>query len=438
MMFLKAVLKFLCFGIFFILTSLSGYTSSLTSSIIVCSPNKPFTVSLEIKLPLKSHIYYKDPGKNGYPTQIEWSLPKGVELLNERWQKPQEFKDGSIGYEDSFRIDAEIICIDTSLTTLPIKANIDYLVCNYYGCIPENSTLEALIDVGKKEVKNTDYKDVQNSVIVSTPTFDSYFFVCLLAFLGGIFLNFMPCVLPILTLKLYGLYQKTTHSNPKKAVLFYTFGVHTTFSILFILLSALKSAGHKLGWGFQLQEPLFVYGMGLIFCLMVLSLLDIITLPVVSFGPSKKNSYLDNFTFGALVVLIATPCTGPFMAPALAYGLTAHFFEGLLVFQCLALGVALPFLLAGFFSKFMKFLPKPGPWMGTFKKTSSLGMVLALVWLGWILYTQKGRDGVLYFGIMIIMVTGLGVLAARLTHYKKVFFIISLAVILGCGYKLTS
>ncbi|MDQ3040134.1 MAG: thioredoxin family protein, partial [Pseudomonadota bacterium] len=221
----------------------------------------------------------------------------------------------------------------------------------------------------------------------------------LLALLGGLILNLMPCVLPVLSLKVLALAQSGESKQRARAhALWYSAGVVLSFLALGALALALREAGLVLGWGFQLQQPLVVAGLALVVFALGLSLSG---LWYANVGIGQRGSNLmqrsgasGDFFTGVLAVVLATPCTAPFMGAALAYAFTGPALGGLLVFAMLGLGLALPFLLIGFIPALAQQLPKPGAWMDTFKQLLAFPLYATAAWLVWVLAKQRGADAV--------------------------------------------
>ena len=219
----------------------------------------------------------------------------------------------------------------------------------------------------------------------------------LLALFGGLILNLMPCVLPVLSLKALSLVQGG--ENPQRArthALAYTAGVLISFAALGALALALRKAGLALGWGFQLQQPLVVGVLALVVFGFGLSLSGLwyASIGIGQRGTSlmQRDSIGGDFATGVLAVVLATPCTAPFMGAALAYAFTGPAAGGMLVFLMLGLGLALPFLLIGFVPAFARLLPKPGAWMETLKQLLAFPMYATAAWLVWVLAKQRGAD----------------------------------------------
>ena len=221
----------------------------------------------------------------------------------------------------------------------------------------------------------------------------------LLALLGGLILNLMPCVLPVLSLKALSLAQSgESRQRARRHALAYTAGVLVSFAALGALALTLRKAGLALGWGFQLQQPLVVAVLALLVFGLGLSLSGVWYANV---GIGQRGGALlqrqgmgGDFFTGVLAVVLATPCTAPFMGAALGYAFTGPAVGGMLVFLMLGLGLALPFLLIGFVPAFARLLPKPGAWMETLKQLLAFPLYATAAWLVWVLAKQRGADAV--------------------------------------------
>jgi thiol:disulfide interchange protein DsbD len=219
-----------------------------------------------------------------------------------------------------------------------------------------------------------------------------------LALLGGLLLNLMPCVFPILSLKVLGFAR---HAQDRRAQLAgglaYTAGVVGSFVVLAALLLALRAGGEQLGWGFQLQSPPIIAALAALFTLIGLNLAGLFELG--SLLPSRlataqlRHPLLDSALTGLLAVAVAAPCTGPFMGASLGLAITLPPAQALTVFAALGLGMALPYLAASAFPAVARALPRPGAWMVTFKGLMAFPMFGTVVWLVWVLGQQVGIDG---------------------------------------------
>jgi thiol:disulfide interchange protein len=219
------------------------------------------------------------------------------------------------------------------------------------------------------------------------------------AFLGGLILNIMPCVLPVLAMKALALAQHggAERKKARAEALAYCYGAVASFVALGLLLAALQAGGAAIGWGFQLQEPPVVAGLALVLFAVGLSLSGVFEIAPVAAGESltHKTGLSGAFFTGVLAVAVAAPCTAPFMASAIGFGLTQGPAVIAGVFAALGAGFALPFLLIGLIPALHRMLPKPGAWMVRFKQIMALPMYGAAAWLLWVLKKQTAADGLL-------------------------------------------
>lgn len=225
------------------------------------------------------------------------------------------------------------------------------------------------------------------------------------ALAGGLLLNIMPCVFPILSLKAIALARAgESESRARAEGLAYTAGVVLASLALGALLLALRAAGEQVGWAFQLQEPGVVVALLVLAAAITANFAGLFDLPAVSvsMGGEKTGA----FATGLLAAFVATPCTGPFMAAALGAALLLPVPQALLLFACLGLGLALPFLLLGFVPPLRRMLPKPGAWMERFRRIMAIPMGLTALALLWLTVQLGGRA----FGLVALLLV-FGVLA---------------------------
>lgn len=232
----------------------------------------------------------------------------------------------------------------------------------------------------------------------------------LFAVLGGVLLNAMPCVFPVLSLKALAISKKAgagSRAIIRKQGLAYLAGTTLSFMALASLLIVLKQSGDAVGWGFQLQSPAFVAGMVYLFLLLGLALAGMYELPQVLGGlgnaKASKDSASGSFFTGILAVLVATPCTVPFMAPALSYAFTQSAAITLLVMVAMGLGLALPYLAICFYPSLQHRLPKPGAWMLRFKEFMAFPIFATSAWLVWVLAQQVSLMGLAVVLAMVVI-----------------------------------
>lgn len=218
------------------------------------------------------------------------------------------------------------------------------------------------------------------------------------ALVGGAILNLMPCVFPVLSLKVLG-FASHAHDRRKLVAggLAYTAGVVLSFVALAALLLALRAGGEQLGWGFQLQQPAVVAALAVLFTLIGLNLAGVFEfgslLPSSWASAQAKHPLADSFLTGVLAVAVASPCTAPFMGASLGAAVTLPTVQALAVFAALGLGMALPYLAASAWPALARALPRPGVWMAHFKTLMAFPMFATVVWLVWVLGQQAGIDG---------------------------------------------
>ena len=227
------------------------------------------------------------------------------------------------------------------------------------------------------------------------------------ALVGGTILNLMPCVLPVLSLKALSL--ANSHDKHHLQGLSYTAGTVSTFIVIAAVLLAIRSAGEAVGWGFQLQSPGFVTLLIFLFFIMGLSLSGVITIGSrwmnAGDGLTQGSGLQQSYFTGVLAAVVASPCTAPFMAPALGFAMTQPGWLAMGIFTALGFGMALPLLLLSSMPQLGKWLPKPGVWMHSFKQAMAFPLYLTSVWLLWVLGRQLGSDAVvLVMGGALLMI----------------------------------
>jgi len=219
-----------------------------------------------------------------------------------------------------------------------------------------------------------------------------------LAFLGGIILNLMPCVFPVLFIKGLSLMEASRHpqSRVRAHGLVYALGILVSFWAVVALLLGLRAGGRQLGWGFQFQSPGFVAVMALLLFFLGLSLAGMfeIGLTVTNTGSSlaSRHGYAGSFFTGVLAMVVATPCTAPFMGAAIGFALAQSALVAFAVFTALALGLAAPYLLLTFYPVWTRYLPRPGAWMEVLKQATAAPIFATVIWLVWLFASSAGID----------------------------------------------
>ena len=262
------------------------------------------------------------------------------------------------------------------------------------------------------------------------------------ALLGGMLLNLMPCVFPILAIKVMSF---TRHANDQRghrvSGIAYSAGVVLSFLALGALMLALRSAGEQLGWGFQLQSPATVAALAALFTVMGLNLAGLFEFG--QFLPSRvllveaKNPSINAFLSGVLAVAIASPCTAPFMGASLGLALALPAMQALLIFTMIGVGMALPYLAASLIPAVARLLPRPGAWMDTFRRAMAFPMFATVIWLVWVLGQQSGIDGA---GALLALLLALSAVLWSLTLLGRsrtvvamIMVVVGALLVLGIG-----
>jgi len=229
------------------------------------------------------------------------------------------------------------------------------------------------------------------------------------ALVGGLLLNLMPCVFPVLSLKVLGFAtHRESHAAMRLHGLAFGAGVIVSFWLLAGALIALRAAGQQLGWGFQLQSPATIAALAVLFFVLALNLSGVFE--VRQFVPSSlatwnaKSPMVNDALSGALAVLVASPCSAPFMGAALGYALAGPMLSTWIVFTALALGMAAPYVLLAWFPGWQRKLPRPGAWMLRLKQLLAFPLYATVLWLAWVLGAQLGNDAVLRLGVTLLFI----------------------------------
>jgi len=278
--------------------------------------------------------------------------------------------------------------------------------------------------------------------IPAAPAVPTSFWLALFgALLGGLLLNLMPCVFPVLAIKVVGF---TRHADDQRghrvSGLAYSAGVVLSFLALGALMLVLRSAGEQLGWGFQLQSPAVVAALAALFTVIGLNLAGLFEfgqlLPSRLATLQSSNPAVNAFLSGVLAVAIASPCTAPFMGASLGLALALPPLQALLLFAALGVGMALPYLAASWSPALARKLPRPGAWMDTFRRAMAFPMFATVVWLVWVLGQQTGIDGA---GALLALLVSLALVIWAITLHgaaRLPVAAISIAVLLALTWAI--
>jgi len=268
--------------------------------------------------------------------------------------------------------------------------------------------------VNKEEAIIIDIPITQKTLIISkTMNISHLLYLIIVALIGGLILNLMPCVFPVISLKVLQLTELKSSTNEffrlnfkiSLKIFLFVLGILFTLWTLVGLLFMFRSTGEQLGWGFQLQEPLFVVFLIYLFFLISLNLFGIYknTLFFSRFsGKFSFNTYLGSFLNGIMLVLVATPCTGPFLGAAVGLALMQNTVTSWFIFSALGLGLSLPYIIFALFPVLLNLLPKPGNWLNWFKELLAFPMILTALWLAYILYKETSIK--VLFSLMVVLI----------------------------------
>jgi len=355
------------------------------------------------------------PGYYLYRDRNSFSLTgDGAALMPPQWPGAQTYRDEHFGevmvYFDPVDVPLPLQRLRAEPTEVSLR--VTFQGCQDNGiCYPPMTrevrlSLPAAAGVGEQETPPADAG-------APAGTGTSLWLALLLALGGGVILNLMPCVLPVLSLKALSLAQGGGDgSQARRSATWYTLGVLLSFAAVGAVALALRQAGLALGWGFQLQQPGVVAALALVMTAIGLSLSGVFSLggSLAGMGQSltQKSGPAGDFFTGVLAVVVASPCTAPFMGTALAFAFTSSPATAIAVFLALGLGLALPFLLIGWVPALAARLPRPGAWMETLKQVLAFPMYLTAVWLLWVLAKQRGADAIgLVLAGAVVMALGL-------------------------------
>ncbi|MDO7634305.1 MAG: protein-disulfide reductase DsbD [Porticoccaceae bacterium] len=364
---------------------------------------------------------------------FNWTIRDGYYLYRDRFnfkvigqgaelQQPV-FESGKVKWDDYFEKELEVYYGQT-VVRLPYASQSDLLTLQIesQGCADAGlcyPPLKQWLRIDRQSgVVNVASQPFADQPVLEDESVLSLGLVLLFAFAGGIILNLMPCVFPILSIKVLS-FTMTHQTRRSRHIhgLAYTAGVVISFVAIAIVMLALRAAGESIGWGFQLQSPLFVIALVYLFFVMGLGLSGYLEIGsnLMSLGQDsqQQDGLGSSFMTGVLATTVASPCTAPFMGPALGFAIAQPSYIALLVFAFLGLGMALPFILLAWLPGLSQKLPKPGAWMDSFKQFLAFPLYLTAVWLLWVAGRQTSTD------VAATAVAGLVLLVMGLWLWKQ-------------------
>ena len=391
---------------------------------------------------LVEEAYQLHASISGEQLQLDWQLAPGYYLYKHRFQfftadnqliqSPQTtfHKQGKKQYDDYYQRDLEVF-YDSLLITLPIPSVLQdqqVLLVESQACAdaglcypPRKQALRFKASSNGTALLVSEWvpDSTQSPAETTSHATTSFAVIVLFALLGGLILNLMPCVFPVLSIKVLKLAsyhsagQRTAHSVA------YTLGIVLSFIFIALVMLSLRAAGNTIGWGFQLQSPIVVTLLIYLFVMMGLSFSGFFYMGsrFMSLGQEAAgdNTLRSSFLAGVLAAVVASPCSAPFMGTAIGYTLTQNTAVSIGVFAFLGLGMSLPFLLLGVLPQLARFLPRPGAWMETLKQFLAFPLYLSGVWLLWVLGHQANADMVASVGVGLVLL----VFAIWVTHREE-------------------
>ncbi|CAN5143094.1 hypothetical protein BH11CYA1_BH11CYA1_30080 [soil metagenome] len=437
------MLKFVSALVLLVVATLSFSTAASADAVYVTPhliadsdsvvAGQSFKLGVRLEMAEGWHTYYKEPGEAGMKTSIDWQLPPGFKASELIWQKPEKFVDAGIttyGYHDKVLL-AAVVTAPAKLNLgdkLDFKAKIKWLSCKDI-CLPGKGEVALQLPVAasaKPSAEAAEFKQLgdgfQGAVSELTSSeasakavsvLDSNYKIeggsgaaggSLLTFLGfalvgGLILNIMPCVLPVIAIKVMSFLEQAQDSPARVRLLGLTFsaGIISSFLALAMVVIALKAGGQSIGWGFQFQYPGFLIIMCAVVLLMSLSFFGLFYVNVtVGQGEIDKLSqgegFVGTFFKGVLATVLSTPCTAPLLAPALGFAFAEPAYVVLSIFFAAGLGMSLPYLLLTLNPAWLQKLPKPGVWMEKFKQSMGFILLATMVWLDFVLTRQIGPE----------------------------------------------
>jgi thiol:disulfide interchange protein len=403
-------------------------TATLVSEQSTVAPGQPFRMAVKLEVAPHWHTYGKTlpPEIDGAPTTLAWDLPHDWTMEELPWPPTKDTPSAGNkvvpAYEGTVYLPVLITppAAISPGTNARIGVTVDAVACDLQNCVPFRELKASLeLKTGASPVADASQAQVfeklpKAPVATTSPSKTvpqgSIAWFLLLGFLGGLILNIMPCVFPVLALKVTSVVSQAQDDRGKVLIhgIAYTLGVFVTFWALDGVLIFLREAGHSQGWGFQFQSPWFNFVVVLIMMIFGLNMAGLFEVGVsaTSAGSelTSKSGYAGSFFSGLFATVVATPCTAPLLANALPVALSLPALPSLGFFTVIGLGLAFPYLLLGIFPSLLKLLPRPGVWMESFKQAMAFPMLGAAAYFTWVLLglvsEDNGRD--LLIGLVVI------------------------------------
>lgn len=388
------------------------------------TPGQTFAVTVDFDIQPGWHIYDSQLGQVGRPTSLTLTLPDGFSQEPAQWPQSIAIEEsGTIfnGYEGKTSVTVLVHApakLDRSKPSV-ITANVTWLACSDQ-CVPGEADVSLLV------LSAASANGGNSTAPAGTANAPQMSFLAYLAFafIGGVLLNLMPCVLPVLAFKIMRFVKESKESRSKvfKLGLAYAGGTIATCMSLAAIVIVAQLLGASVGWGFQFQQPLFVLGLATLVTVMSLGMFGLFMVQVsVGNGISKlsqNDGYAGAFFTGVLATVLSTPCTAPFLGTAVGFAFAEAWWVILLIFFTVGLGLAAPYLVLTSNPGWMKYIPKPGAWMEHLKEAMAFTLMGSVVWLLYIIGQQTGSEGLIATLIFLLAASFSSWLVGRFTMYE--------------------
>lgn len=419
----------------------------------------------QIFLPV-TEAYQPLLSREGGKLLVQWSIHEGYYLYRERFAtrvtvngQPVAIKENyaqGIIKQDPYFGATEVYYYNTEYRVSALPKDIEFdLEIDYQGCADAGlcyppQTLYYRVQADGQTISqltparaNTATPTPQKKKATANQNGDQLSLWLALAFaaLGGAILNLMPCVFPVLGLKVLS-FANAERGSPTRHGLVYSLGVISSFVIVALILVSLQAAGSAVGWGFQLQTPWFVALLSSLFFMLSLNLLGVYEIygrwTGIGSELSRQSGYPGSFFTGVLATLVASPCTAPFMGSAVGFAATQDAATSVLIFASIGLGMALPVFLLTLYPRWLQLLPPPGKWMLVFRQSMAFPLLAAALWLAWVVGRQLGPSAMAaIIGVWLLL--GFALWLAPLGRSGKTLAVASLlAVALISGNAFTT
>ncbi|MBI4664141.1 MAG: thioredoxin family protein [Verrucomicrobia bacterium] len=398
--------------------------AAVEAVLVVGSESKPskdagLIESWQKKLPATSHglmvkaRWEKPPKEDSRPLLLEWELQPKPEIADFFPYGGDDFEIG--GATERLTPQAAAVTLRKTVKKFGDNwpARVSGLIVTKASATAPAQAFEVNLELSSQPADKAAAPTVSGTAPVSSASDTSLFQMLLLAFLGGLILNIMPCVLPVIALKILG-FVNQSKEDPRRVRqlgLVYASGVLVSFLVLAGIVIGVQRAGQVADWGMQFQNPQFVVGMTILVTLVALNLFGLfeVTLSGGAMQAATTLAYKEGnagaFFNGVLATALATPCTAPALASALGFAFSQPPGIIVLMFSTVGLGLAAPYVVLSWKPGWLKFLPKPGAWMEKFKIAMGFPMLATAVWLLWLTTSHYGRDGVLWIGIFLASIS---------------------------------